>query len=296
MNKKYFTKIALGTAQFGMDYGIGNKYGKVSAEEADRILRCAARNGINMLDTASAYGDSEEVIGRFVPEKKPGFRVISKLPTAAAYSPDTVEKALLASLKRLKSDCLYGYLVHSADDFFKDEGIWDDIVAARDKGLIKKAGFSLYTTDDLETLLEKRLEIDIIQCPYSIFDRRFERYFEILKRKNIEVHARSVFLQGLPFVDPYSLTGSLAGAREHILKLNHLSYENGISAAAICLNFVLSNDLVGTVVIGVDSLDQLNANIENIGLAEKISNIKGSLEQLNIQNEDILLPYRWVVK
>jgi len=291
LNDRYIRKICLGTAQFGMDYGISNRTGMVSAGQAHDILDYAAKIGITMLDTAAVYGKSEEVIGAFVSGHKAPFRIVSKMPPVADRS--SAEETLRRSLDRLKVRALYGYLVHSVQDFLKDPKPWDELAGLKDRGLVDKIGFSVYSPADVEKLFDKKIAFDIIQLPYSVFDRRFETYLSVFRKKRIETCVRSVFLQGLAFLDPYSLPKKLEKAKDHILRLNRLSYESGISVNGLCLNFVLANDLVSSVVFGVDGLDQLRKNTEDTGKLKKIKDLHNLLDEISIDDEDVLLPYRW---
>lgn len=291
LNGGYIRKICLGTAQFGMDYGISNRAGMVSAGEAHDILDYAVKTGIAMLDTAPVYGISEEVIGKFISDHKASFRVVSKMPSASNRG--GIEEMMRRSLDRLKTASLYGYLVHSVEDFLKRPELWDEMTRLKSKGLVGKIGFSVYSPADIEKIFDRKVVFDIIQFPYSIFDRRFEPYLSVFRKKGVEAHARSVFLQGLAFLDPYSLPKNLEKAKDHILRLKRLSYETGVSVSSLCLNFVLANALIDSAVIGVDGLDQLRNNIEETGRLLKIKGMDELLDGISMDDEDILLPYRW---
>lgn len=285
-------RLCLGTVQFGLDYGIANEGRKVEKGEVFEILKYAYNKGINNLDTAFSYGESENLIGEFVNKSKLNFKVISKLPSLSKFdNEEGIKKIFYKSLTHLNRKDLYGYLIHKFDNFLKYDILWDILEDLKKRGYIEKIGFSLYSPRELEVLLDKRINFDIIQLPYSIFDRRFEKYFKLLKENSIEVYARSVFLQGLVFLKPDDLARSLSGASKCVYKANDLARKNDISINALCLNFALLNTNIDKVIIGVDSLEHLKENIEDVNLIQKVRNIYDKLDSLNIEDEKILLPY-----
>lgn len=296
MSKAYFSKLCLGTAQFGLDYGIANKRGRVDRDEVHEILEYAYAQGIHTLDTAYAYGASERVIGEFVEKQGSPFEIISKLPPLEVRSrgiSEEIEDLLHASLQRLKIQYLYGYLLHSFEDFRNYREAWEVLKGLKRKGSVLKVGFSLYHPKDLNVLLQEDIKFDIVQVPYSIFDRRFESFFKVLTDKKIEIYARSVFLQGLAFMPFDELPDYLIGAREYLIGLNEIARRNEVSINAVCLNTVLKNPYVTKVIIGVDGLSHLRANLDSMCFLERVANLSDELEDLRIDDEDILLPYRW---
>ena len=281
-------KIGLGTVQFGQDYGIANGRGKVPPGEVAQILDYARSARVECLDTAFNYGESEAVIGEYL-EKYPGsFKVVSKFSSLGQ-----VEGSLEESLQRLRVKELYGYLLHRFDDIKESPAAWENVVQLKKQGKIQKAGFSLYSPEELVFLLDKKIDFDIVQVPFSIFDRRFEEYFGILKKKKVEIQARSVFLQGLFFMDPDDLPVSLQGARPRLKELQQIAGDQKISIEALCLNFVALNPDIDKVLIGVDSLQQLENNIRALGLKNAVQGICGHLNGLKVEDEGILLPYKW---
>lgn len=282
-------RLALGAVQFGLDYGIANKNGKVGKNEVFRILEYAYANGIDKLDTAYSYGESQSIIEQFISQKKAAFDVISKANTNDGPIKETVERSLMAS----KQTSLYGFLVHSYEDFISHPFLWDELCALKKKGKVRKIGFSLYSTQELDELFDRKIVFDIVQVPYSIFDRRFESYFQKLKDHAVEIYVRSVFLQGLAFLDPDELTGGLRKAMPYLQHLNSIADSSGLFVSAICLDFALINPFIDHVVVGVDSLDQLKTNVENVNLCGKVLEIKGDLNSLSIEDEEILMPYKW---
>ncbi len=283
-------KIALGTVQFGVDYGINNKRGKIHPGEVFKILDKAAKAGIDTLDTAHSYGDSERVIGDFIRAGENSFKIVSKLPVHATGK---VEEIFKDSLDRLGVPVLYGYLVHSFEAYKKDERVWGELEELRAKGRVKKIGFSLYLPSELEGLLQKNLVIDTIQIPFSVFDQRFGAYLPEMKKRGIEIHARSVFLQGLVFKDSAELDGYFEKISDKIESLNSLSAKCGISIASLCINFATANKYIDKVVIGVDSLENL-IEIINVSQDQFLpGDVIFEILNMRIDDENILLPFKW---
>jgi aryl-alcohol dehydrogenase-like predicted oxidoreductase len=288
----HVNKICLGSAQFGLDYGIANVKGRTTDEEARAILQYAIAHGIGILDTAAAYGTSEEVIGRSLKSLGRSLKIVSKLPSFAETKPNPRE-TVMRSLKRLSVSKIYGYLLHSFEDFRKAD-LWQEMNALKEEGLVEKIGFSLYHQADARFLWDNNTAFDILQVPYSLFDRRFVKYLPLFKQRGVEIHVRSVFLQGLAFLEPAKLPPAVAGAREQLTALRKIAVREGISVSALCLNFALINPSVDRVIIGVDSVDHLKVNLSDVRFFAKTKAISG--EDLNssiINEEEILLPYRW---
>ena len=286
--KKLLEKICLGTAQFGLDYGINNTRGKIPKNEVFGILEYALQNGIEFIDTAYAYGDSEKVLGDFIKNNPNGkkFKIISKIPNV-----ENIDKAIEETFTNLRVDKLYGYLVHNFNSFLENTKIFDTLLSLKHMGKVEKIGFSLYYPEEYYKI--KNLEIDILQIPYSIFDQRFCKIFEELKEKKIEIHARSVFLQGLVFKKPEELEGRFSKLKDKLLYINYLSKELDIPLNAIFLNFVLMNESVDKVVMGVDRLENLKENIDSLSFQNIVKQLHQKLVELKETDEDIILPIRW---
>lgn len=284
------SKIVLGTAQFGLDYGINNVNGKISREDGCVILNQAYELGIDTIDTASAYGDSEITIGCFIEENGNRFKVISKLPRC---KPQEVEGAGLSSLRRMKVDGLYGYLIHNFDHYSSEPDIWNGLEKMKAGGKIKKIGFSLYYPRELENILEKDLRIDIIQLPYSVFDQRFLSYFPELKKRGIEIQTRSVFLQGLLFKKADELSGNFYPIKRKIENIHRLAQETAIPLVSLLLNFTLLNESIDRVVVGIDSLQNLKEIMTSAKYLDQTQELLGQLNAFKDDDENILVPSNW---
>jgi aryl-alcohol dehydrogenase-like predicted oxidoreductase len=285
VNINLINKLILGTVQFGIDYGINNVAGQTAPDEIERILSVCKEYEIPKLDTSQAYGNSEQILGRLTDDK---FRIISKY----ANENLTVEKAFNDSLKRLNKGSLYGYLVHHLDSFRKQPAIWEQMIVLKNSKLVEKIGFSIYMTEELEYLLAKNIDFDLIQFPYNIFDRSFEPYFEELKRKNIEIHVRSVFLQGLFFKTPDDLPEKLSSLSPYLKNVASFCKGKDISIEELALNTAIHNKYIDGVLIGVDNHAQLLRNIKSI-LPEYTFDMKDFVDSIIIKEKDLLKPINW---
>lgn len=285
-------KIALGTAQFGMDYGINNLSGKIPEKEVFEILYEASSSGIDTLDSAYAYGDSEAVIGNFIRESKKDFKIVSKSPKCEI---EEMESIFDSSLKQLGINAFYGYLIHSFDHYRKYPEIWNILEKLKSNEKIEKIGFSLYFPSELEYILANNLNIDIIQVPYSIFDQRFAQYFQELKNKDVEIHVRSVFLQGLVFRNPDELDNYFTKIKEKLVNLKSLSIKQDIPVVAFCLNFAVLNRFIDKVVVGVDSLNNLKQIVSSLDYQRDVQNIISKLSVFKEEDENLILPFNWKV-
>ncbi|WP_162426540.1 aldo/keto reductase [Pontibacter pudoricolor] len=287
---KNIAKLVLGTAQFGLNYGISNQHGQLQLPEVKNILTEAERTGITTLDTATAYGNSELTINQAINETGSQFRIISKYPPNRPEL--TIREAFEATLKQLGVETLYGYLLHSYNSFSSNPKILDQLQDLKAAGKIQKAGISLYHPSEADELLHRNALIDIIQLPYSIFDRRFEHLLPELKSRGIETHVRSVYLQGLYFMEPDHLPEYLAPVADKIKKLHRLAADFNLPVGAVCLGFVFANNDISNVVIGVESLQTLQENISYCHM-ELPEELMAGLQSLKEDNEDIILPYKW---
>jgi aryl-alcohol dehydrogenase-like predicted oxidoreductase len=289
------TKLALGTAQFGLKYGINNSRGKIPISETFEILNKAVETNIDVIDTASAYGASEKILGEYINKlnSKKTIKIISKFPNT---SKKKIQEAVNKSLEILHINKFYGYLLHDFSLFKKDKTIWQKLESLKKDNKINKIGFSLYYPEEIEYLLKKDISFDIIQVPYNIFDQRFEKYFDILKKKHVEIHVRSVFLQGLFFKSIQSLDEYFKGIANKLKYLNKLSQEQNVSISAICLNFALVNKSIDKVIIGVDSLENLLENINNQKYLNKVESVYSKLMNMKINDQNILIPMNWPKK
>jgi aryl-alcohol dehydrogenase-like predicted oxidoreductase len=281
-------KIVLGTVQFGLDYGINNQTGKVDLQAVEKILQHAWKSGISILDTSYGYGESEIIIGQIIKKHHLDFKIISKYP----QNTGNVKKIFEESLLRLQTIKLYGYLVHHFSEFKNNPALWDYFVELKMNGSIEKVGFSLYSPVELDYLLDKDILFDIVQFPYNIFDKQFAPYMTELKKRNIEIHVRSVFLQGLFFRKIESLSPFFSPLKPYLSLLQTYCLQQGVDIEDVALQYVLQNPYIDKVLIGVDSIVQLKKNIK-----ATTSNIRvvdmNVVDSILVKEKELLNPVNW---
>lgn len=275
-------KIILGTVQFGCQYGV-NSVGRPDKVMVRDILETAAVNHINMLDTSAAYGNAEEILGNTLQHMNFSFQLISKYPR----SKETVAYTLEKTLQTLGTTHIYGYLLHHFSVFQQNPEIWKDFLRLKEKKKVEKIGFSLYFPSELEMLLEQNISFDLLQIPYNLFDRQFEPYFPLLKKRGVEIHVRSTFLQGLFFKDRNSLPTNLKPLRVYLEQLDDYAQKMEMTVAEVALNYNLQNQYIDGVLIGVDSVSQLQDNIRSIS-DKKIDLF------INVNEKKLLNPSNWI--
>ena len=257
-------RIGLGTAQFGLDYGISNQSGQVAAAEARRILALAETAGVRLIDTAAAYGDAEARLGRWLAKDHP-FSIVTKLSRPASdanASPtaDWVPAAFQRSLRRLRTAHVYGLLAHSPAGLLAPGGaeLWRAMQTLRDAGAVDRIGASVYTSGEIDALLE-RYPLELVQVPLNVLDQRLVRGGQLarLKAAGIEVHARSVFLQGLLLMDPAGRCDRhFDPARGALGAFQAAARAAGRSPLQAAVAYVLSVDEVDAAIFGVTDATQ----------------------------------------
>ena len=285
-------KLTLGTAQFGLDYGVANAIGKVDKEETLQILTFAKQVGINTLDTAIGYGDSEKRLGQ---AGIGSWNIITKLPEINVEHSDInfwVNSQINNSLLRLNVLSVYGILLHRPLQLLEKNGsqLWNSLEGLKERSITKKIGFSVYSPDELDKLWKAGFIPDIVQAPYNVFDQRLKDsgWLSKLNDNKVEVHTRSVFLQGLLLMPSdkrpkyFSKWNNLFNEWDLWLKTNNIS---GLEAA---LNFALSEYLIDKIIVGVDNKTQLS---EVISASKKYTLCVPKI--LNTTDEKLINPSLW---
>lgn len=281
--------LAIGSANFGLKYGFRNQNRKLSPETVGEILDYAWENGVDTIDTSMGYGDSESVIGSYLEVNKgKDFRIITKINTTEAPT-----KRLNQSLDNLHKLDVYGILIHNFNYYEKNPGLFDYLLQFKKEGKCRKIGISLYYPEELQLLIDKKIPLDIVQVAYSIFDRRFEKMFPVLKELGTEIHVRSAFLQGLFFSETQKLSVHFDHVKNKIDTIQKLSASTGISIASLCLNFAADNQFIDKIIIGVDSLSDLKDNLRILSENGPVQPYLEPLYDLAIEDVNILFPHLW---
>ena len=287
------SKLGLGTVQFGTDYGLNSLDGQVRPQEVKKILNYARSKQIVLLDTAPAYGNSEEILGGI---NNSEFQVVTKTRHFDTLKITNDEVSLLNqdfnnSLKKLNQIKIYGLLIHNADDLLKPGGekILDLLQKFKQTNKLMKVGVSVYDHIKLHSILDN-FDIDMVQLPFNIIDRRMldSGMLASLYKKGIEVHARSVFLQGLLLMSA-KLMPSKFNRWNNLWKLWHeWLHDNRISPVEASVRYAISFSEISKVLVGVDSVNQLKEIYKaSSGTLPKIP------DELQTTDADLLNPSNW---
>lgn len=286
-------RLALGTVQLGLPYGIRNTGARIEEQEAHDILEYAIREGIDTLDTAESYGVSEAVVGKYLRTSGAECRIITKLGALTAER--SLRERLEQSLSRLGRSSVYGLLAHDFSDLRARPSSWLQFEELRGDGCVEKIGLSVYHPDEVHWARAQGWSFDLVQLPYNVFDRRFEELMASLDSEGVEIHARSTFLQGLFFCDPAELSVHFAPVRDTLTRLQSIARQLGEALESLLLNFCLSRSDIARVVVGVDSRAQLERNLVAAG---NLSALDGTwyeeLRALVVTDEAILVPPNWI--
>lgn len=283
-------KVGLGTVQFGLPYGVSNTRGQPAPAEVRSILELAQDRGVRTLDTAAQYGSSEAVLGQTLAAGH-RFEIVTKAPPGVTA--DTVAACLERSLALLRQAGVHGLMVHHADDLTPE--LAARLLELKAQGLVKRVGASIYDARQVEQLLTHR-GLDLVQVPVSLLDQRLvdSGHLARLKDAGFEVHARSVFLQGLLLMPQESIPEALASVRPHLERLRSRAAAAGFSMMQAALGYVLGLQHVDRVVVGVTARDEL---LEILAAVEALPPLTGALPELAegaaYLDEAILNPARW---
>jgi aryl-alcohol dehydrogenase-like predicted oxidoreductase len=293
------SKMTLGTVQLGLNYGIANDEGKPDREKAFRILDSALASGVNCLDTAADYGDSEKVIGEYLHSvsKRSELFIVTKLKLGNITEADVEMKMMRSvenSLRNLHTDYLDILLLHDANDF---SGFGKEIntVIGRllSEGTIRMAGASCYKFREIEQMLGEEM-YQAFQIPVNLLDMRITRSIGSEKLMNKLIFVRSVYLQGLFFMDPSTLKGNLREIEPFLNKINEISEELNITVAKLAVCYVNSLSYINSLVVGADNPEQVKINSGLLGSVpfdqETVYMIE---EKLKGAPEWLFMPWLW---
>ncbi len=294
-------KLGLGTVQFGADYGISNPSGKIPLEEVKAILRIAQKNKVDIRDTASSYGESESAIGKALRDQHK-FRIVTKTPVFKKKKITTIDAGILKtafhmSLDKLKQSKVAGLLIHNADDILVEGG--EMLISAMDElkreGLVDKIGVSVYDGGQIDRILE-RYEIDLIQLPVNALDQRLldSNHLVKLKEVGVEIHARSVFLQGLLLMDIDQIPVFFDPIKPLLNKYKDFLNKNGLTIVDGAVCFIKGVDEIDHVIIGVNNAKQLKLNMEGFARSYNGLGYK-DFKEFSINDPRYANPSQWLL-
>lgn len=284
-------KIILGSANFDQVYGI--KENLIKKNQIKKLLYLASKNNIKIIDTAPLYNESEKIIGKL---NKNRFKIISKIPNKPKnvkknQIKDWLKDCTTNSLKNLnikKFECL---LLHNGESLLKKNGneIYEGIKKLKSNGITKKIGISIYNFNSLNKII-KKFKVDLIQVPFNIFDQRLiqNNLLKRIKKQKIQIHVRSVFLQGVLLLKYNQLPKKLKKFKKEWDKWQNWLKKNKVNPLQACLSFISNQSQLDGIVVGCDNINQLNQIL-------KLKQLKGkfSSHNLNIKNNKLIDPRKW---
>lgn len=296
-------KIGLGTAQFGMNYGIANRTGIVKKEEIEKILSFLDSEKMFLIDTAPSYGRSEEVLGELTKNYHNFIFTTKTLPIKNQEINIDHRKFLrdnlYTSLEKLNRETLYSLLIHDSNDLYRKNFnfLVEEMHLLKNEGVIKKVGISVYSPKQIEYIISNYQnnnanQFDLIQIPFNVFDQRLlnANLLLELKKQKFEIHARSIFLQGLLLMDINKIPNSFEKYKNHIRKYQNFVKTKGLTLLESAVIFSSLNKNIDTIICGVENLNQLKEifkGANSTGL--KIDNFK----DFAIDDDKLINPSNW---
>ena len=319
-------KLALGTVQFGLDYGISNKQGQVDKNRVADILKLAISLGIDTLDCAGAYGNSEQVLGDLL-EQLPlsqQFTIVGKIP-ALSTEQSSIKAFFFHSLRNLHRDKIDSLLFHHADNLLnhpKKDQLFQQLQALKSQGKVNRIGVSVYSPEQLKTIA-LNYPIELAQVPMNIFDQRFisTEVFKLCQQKNIKLHVRSLFLQGLLFIEQDNLPTYFAPYKNKLNTFADLAQHLGCSKLTLALAIVAQelpvlnkeseirshdegnklnyppkkNDIIEKIIVGVCSAKQLADIVDAYQQAKELPLTTQELLSLADDRIGFINPSKWAI-
>jgi aryl-alcohol dehydrogenase-like predicted oxidoreductase len=283
------SRIILGTAQFGLSYGVNNTKGKPDITKVHSMLRFAYKKGVSCLDTAEAYGDAAEVIGQYHRMTDSLFDINTKFVSNGSL----LRYQLDSSIAKMSCKQINVCFFHDPKDLFLVEDNITALLEAKAAGKIKKIGVSVYDNDEFAKACEHPC-VDVIQFPYNLLDNYTQRIeiIKVAKSKGIELHARSVFLQGLFAMQDSELPAQLKPLIGYLSMLRSIAHEYDFSIMKMALLYALNSKEIDHVLIGVDTLDQLQNNLRDAKGSLPAKAI-AAINDVIVEKVDLLYPKNW---
>ncbi len=287
-------ELCLGTVQFGMQYGIASG-GRPQLEEAEAMLEYAAEQGITTIDTASAYGEAEKIVGGFIQKfGREKLTIITKLRPGLLYAAEpkdyykTIKQSLRESLRTLGLEYVDACLFHNAE-YAQNEAALEALAKLKTDRLATKTGVSIYIPSEFEAAMHSPY-VDLIQIPYNILDRRLDG---LLKKCRQEIHARSAFLQGLLLMDEQDVPQKLWDVKPYLHALDAFCERNNVSRMQVLLGFVKTQKKIDRVVFGVDNIAQMKQVKDAFDSFVDPALLKDLADQFTVVDDRIIMPSLW---
>jgi aryl-alcohol dehydrogenase-like predicted oxidoreductase len=256
------------------------------------ILKVAYNSGIRVLDTAEAYGNAHQLIGNYHNIRDNSkFKIITKFPHDIKHN--LIKSKVIEYLNLMKVNTLDVMMFHSFDSFKSNYNALKTLNELKSENLINNIGVSVYTNIQLESLLDEDL-ITVVQLPFNLLDNFSVRgdLINKLKEKGKIIHTRSAFLQGLFFKKITDNLSIVQALKPHLKTLNKIAKKQGCSMEALALSYCIKQNNIDNVIIGVDSISQLNANIKAAAY-EVNEEVLKCIDNITVENLDLLNPSLW---
>lgn len=283
-------KLILGTVQFGLEYGINNSVGKPQKEQVFEIFEQVAKSGLEVLDTADVYGNASELIGEFFANSSTRFKINTKFKVE---KDKTIEEQLQHSLGLLNTQNINVYFYHRFDEMIEFPETLVELEKLKTQKLINKIGVSVYGNDELEIAVNTP-EIDAIQLPFNLLDNYSQRgnLLKLAKQKGKEIQVRSVFLQGLFFKKLEDYPTYLSPLKPYMQTISEISDDGKMGMEALALSYALNQPEIDYVLIGVDTLEQLNRNLSYSDTVMP-DDILARINVIDVAETELLYPKNW---
>lgn len=284
-------EIVLGTVQFGLNYGINNSSTRISENEVHSLLDTAFANGIRTLDTAEAYGNAEEIIGRYHNNSSSRFNVNTKF---TIKEKGKLHESVSRSLDRLNVKSIQTFYFHSYAEYNNGIELINELEELKNNDqLIEKIGVSVYTNEELAAVINDPI-IDVIQFPFNLFDNYTQRgeLIQEVKAQNKITQVRSVFLQGLFFKDISSLPAYLYPLKPYLEQIKNFCKGIGVSMETLCLQYVCAQNGIDAIIIGVDNEVHLMRNVKSLN-TQIDSDLRMLIDSIDVKSSELLYPFNW---
>ncbi|MGB3367251.1 MAG: aldo/keto reductase [Acidaminobacteraceae bacterium] len=296
--KQGLQKIVIGSAQLGFDYGINNKSG-YSKENSFEILELFSKSGLTSIDTAAAYGSSEDIIGDFYKAKKDKPIIITKYIKNIGKNislREDIASELAKSKERLKVSQIDYYFIHHFSDYLENKELINEFTILKEHREISKIGISLYSPDEIQKLIDNGdiYKIDAVQIPFNIIDVRWYEVLDLLKEIGVDVFVRSIFLQGVFFGEngkSLSIASDISFIKSELEKI---ADKVNLSIYELMLLYPFSMDNIDYLVVGFDDTNQLNQLLKTLHKKIDLDYLKNQvLLQFSKVKEEVLNPALW---
>jgi len=284
-------KLIIGSAQFGLDYGIANSNGIVNTKEIKLILDLAQENNINVLDTAKAYGNSEKYIGEYLKLTDHTWNIITKIINLKSSLVEQIQDS------KMKLSIFPSTILAHSLDLFLNPVFQLNLEKIKNKEFVKSVGVSIYNEEEIKQVLDSKVGIDIIQIPMNILDTRLYKcgILDELKKRDIEIHVRSVFLQGLFYLSKTQLEDKFKDVIPYLQRLEFISKDYNLTVAELSLLWLVNLKEISKVIVGVNNVSQLKNHIDTLNKNVDFTVFKEAL-LISYENENILNPSLWPAK